>query len=359
MNKRSASEMSIGCASSGGPTPLKSRKLNSSFGNSSLSSHSSSAPHAFSFIRLPRRTSTHESSMPVLSPCTYLTISLKNKKIKSRVDSFSLEQALFFEPYEESDINVDLLKALRLADLEKLRKLMNAQENPVDLKARNQFGENMLHIACRMGLSWDVLKFLVEDAEINLNVRDRFGRSPFHNACMSSNPNFNNINYLMKKAPILTVFEDDRDKIPFDLIPQRCFDRWSRFLSEKSIFKRLCKDLSQHKSLSQNGWPSKQNTIDGLAELRAIKSDGVLHGIDSQGNSNLVSLNLKYSCSIRKRSSSFTPSNEEPWLIQQRPLSFRICISIRLPETSSNLYLRIWISSRSPDTSFYILNEYE
>ena len=252
MNKRSASEMSIGC-SSGGLTPVKSRKLNASFASSSVSSHSSSAHNAFSFITLPRKTPVHESSVPVLSPCTYLTISLKNKKIKSRVDSFNLEQALFFEPYEESEINNDLLKALRLADLEKLRSLMKSQENPVDLKARNQFGENMVHIACRMGLGLEVLIFLVEDAKIHLNVRDRFGRSPLHNACMSANPNFNNINYLMKKAPILTVFEDDRNKIPFDLIPQRCFDRWTRFLSEKNIFKRLCKALEQHEGLLQTG----------------------------------------------------------------------------------------------------------
>jgi len=253
MNKRSASEMSIACASGGCPTPLKSRKLNASFASSSVSSHSSSAPHAYSFITLPRRTTALESSVPVLSPCTYLTISLKNKKLKSRVDSFSLEQALFFEPYEESEINIDLLKALRLADLEKLRSLSKGRENPLDLKARNQFGENMLHIACRMGLSLEVLMFLVEDASIQLNVRDRFGRSPLHNACMSANPNFNNINYLMKKAPILTVFEDDRNKIPFDLIPHRCFDRWTRFLSEKNIFKRVCKDLAQHEGLLQTG----------------------------------------------------------------------------------------------------------
>merc|ERR1712238_113839 len=30
-----------------------------------------------------------------------------------------------------------------------------------DLKARNQFGENLLHLACRMGISRDVLEFLV------------------------------------------------------------------------------------------------------------------------------------------------------------------------------------------------------
>ena len=34
--------------------------------------------------------------IPVLSPCTYMTISLQNKKIQPRIDSFSIEQVLFF-----------------------------------------------------------------------------------------------------------------------------------------------------------------------------------------------------------------------------------------------------------------------
>lgn len=253
MNKRSAVEMSIGCCSGEKSTPLKTRRLNASFGSSSVSSHSSSPSNAIRFITLPRHFSTSESSVPVLSPSTYMIISLKNNKIKSRVDSFSLEQALFFEPYEEAGIHLDLLKALRGADLPKLRLLLKEKEETHDLGARNQFGENLLHIACRMGLSWDLIKFLVEDAKVHLNVRDRFGLSPLHNACMSAQPNFNNINYIMEKAPLLTVFEDDRNKVPFDLIPQRCFERWTRFLSEKSILQTLCSDLSKHKGLSTKG----------------------------------------------------------------------------------------------------------
>jgi len=181
-------------------------------------------------------------------------VSLKNKKIKSRIDSFSLEQALYFEPYEESEIDMDLLKAVREGDLEKLRSLMNGKQKDYDLEARNQSGENLVHMACRVtGISVDVLKFLVDDAKVQPNVRDRFGRTPLHNACMSAIPNFNNIDYIMKKAPKLTVFEDDKNKVPFDLIPQRCFERWTRFLSEKHILPTLCKELSEHEGLSQTG----------------------------------------------------------------------------------------------------------
>lgn len=256
MTKRSAGEMSIGCNSNeSATTALKTRKLNASFTASSVSSNSTSASlSALGFITLPRRVTVPRTSIPGLSPCTYMTVSLKNHKIKSRVDSFNLEQALYFEPYEESQIDIDLLKALRGGDLEKLRSFQDNKENKYDLEARNQFGENLTHLACRIsGLSLDVLKFLVEDAKVLLNVRDRFGRTPLHYACMSAAPNFNTVEYILKKAPKLFVFEDDKNNLPFDLIPHRCFDRWTRFLSEKKFLQSLCKELSKHQGLSQKG----------------------------------------------------------------------------------------------------------
>ena len=275
---------SIGCC----PT-TKARKLSTSFLSSSLPRQSiSPLSSSVQFIAtLPPQGSSSppeaSTSIPVLSPCTYMTISLKNKKIKPRIDSFSLEQALYFEPYQESEIRIDLLKALRGSNIEKLRSFqeensnakrgvdnddndsnnysddkprasrVNDEDRLLQLQARNQFGENLVHIACRMGLSWDVLKFLVKDAKVPLNVRDRFGRTPLHNACMSSLPNFDNIDYVIKYAPRLVLFEDDDGKIPFELIPSRCFERWTRFLSEKSVFKSLCKDLSMHEGLTQKG----------------------------------------------------------------------------------------------------------
>merc|ERR1712161_61972 len=67
-----------------------------------------------------------------------------------------------------------------------------------DLKARNQFGETLLHLACRMGISRDVLEFLVDEpANVPLNVRDKFGRTPLHNSCMSTVPNFDNIRFVI------------------------------------------------------------------------------------------------------------------------------------------------------------------
>ncbi|VEU38790.1 unnamed protein product [Pseudo-nitzschia multistriata] len=249
VKKRNARDIGVGCCTSQEDMPLKQRRLNPKSPSSSTSSISS--VKAFRFMMIPRMiTSSQESSIPVLSPCTYMSIALKNKKIKTRVDSFSLEQALYFEPYQEAEIHVDLLKALRGADLEKLRTLKDEKEKNYDLDARNQFGENLVHLACRMALSLDVLKFLVEETKIPVNVRDRFGRTPLHNACMSALPNFDNIDFLIKTAPKLAVFEDDKNKIPFELIPQRVFERWIRYFSEMNVLKKLTTELAKHEGLS-------------------------------------------------------------------------------------------------------------
>ena len=221
---------------------------------SSVSSGSSAAMSDFAFITLPQRSVAPINTVPTLSPCTYLTVSLKNKRIKSRIDSFNLEQALYFEPYEESAIDLDLLKALKGGNLESLKALKNDKEKKFDFEARNQFGENLIHMACRIStLKLEVLEYLVEDVKVPINVRDRFGRTPLHNACMAAIPNFNNVEYLMKNAPKLFVFEDDKNKLPFDLIPHRCFERWTRFLSQKKFLLTLCDELSKHEGLQVSG----------------------------------------------------------------------------------------------------------
>ena len=78
-----------------------------------------------------------------------------------------------------------------------------------------------------MGICREIIDFLIEDAQVKLNVRDKFGRTPLHNACMSSLPNFDNIEYVISREPRMIFYEDDNGNIPFDLIPQRCYERWT------------------------------------------------------------------------------------------------------------------------------------
>ncbi|KAG7368175.1 ankyrin repeat domain protein [Nitzschia inconspicua] len=173
-----------------------------------------------------------------VSPTTYLTMALKNRKIKERIDMFSLEQAIYFEPYKESEIPLPLLQVLRSNDLKRLQLVISSGNYDLE-DARNQFGENLVHLACRMGLSTKIVEYLVSERKIPLNVRDKFGRSPLHNACMSPFPDFETIAFVLEEAPKLFLFEDNSGKTPLDGVLPRNFDRWTRFMAEYGLLKRL------------------------------------------------------------------------------------------------------------------------
>jgi len=198
--------------------------------------------HQFHHVRVPqgriKRPLSPRSCPPVIKPCNYLMKLFQNKDLPNttttRIDSFSIEQALYFEPYQESaEIPTDILKALRTSNVGQLRSFLKEKKNSLK-DCRNQFGENLLHLACRMGgIAGEVISFLIQEAKVPLNVRDRFGRTPLHHACMSSHPNFDTIECVIRHVPrICLLFEDDTGNIPFDLIPSRCYEGWTRFLSE-------------------------------------------------------------------------------------------------------------------------------
>eukprot|EP00751_Fragilariopsis_kerguelensis_P014349 CAMPEP_0170775546 /NCGR_PEP_ID=MMETSP0733-20121128/10648_1 /TAXON_ID=186038 /ORGANISM="Fragilariopsis kerguelensis, Strain L26-C5" /LENGTH=274 /DNA_ID=CAMNT_0011118375 /DNA_START=62 /DNA_END=886 /DNA_ORIENTATION=- len=192
-------------------------------------------------VRVPqgrKRPLSPRSSPPVLKPCNYLMKLFHNKDLPTatttRIDSFSIEQAFYFEAYQEAEISTDILQALRSSNVEQLRSFLKDTKKNGLKECRNQFGENLLHLACRMGgISSNVIAFLVQEAKVPLNVRDRFGRTPLHHACMSSHPNFDTIDFVIRHIPrMVLLFQDDTGNIPFDLIPSRCYDGWTRFLSE-------------------------------------------------------------------------------------------------------------------------------
>mmetsp|Transcript_41017 Transcript_41017/g.47312 ORF Transcript_41017/g.47312 Transcript_41017/m.47312 type:complete len:282 (+) Transcript_41017:145-990(+) len=197
--------------------------------------------HQFHHVRVPqgrKRPLSPRSSPPVLKPCNYLMKLFHNKDLPTatttRIDSFSIEQAFYFEAYQEAEISTDILQALRSSNVEQLRSFLKDTKKNGLKECRNQFGENLLHLACRMGgISSNVIAFLVQEAKVPLNVRDRFGRTPLHHACMSFHPNFDTIAFVIRHIPrMCLLFEDDNGKIPFDLIPSRCEEGWTQFLSE-------------------------------------------------------------------------------------------------------------------------------
>jgi len=194
---------------------------------------------------------TSQSSAPsAMSPSMYLSAALRNKGIPCRVSHLSLDQALFFEPYREAQIPFPILRALRSNDWQ----LLTGMKVEVLRRQRNSFGESLMHLVCRLGLTFT--QYLIEEAKMPLNVRDKFGRSPLHNACLAAVPNFETVRLLLKHAPKLVVFEDSKGRTPFDYILARNRLKWSRFLSEDGIL-----------TLLQAALRSEQKSKEGLNDV--------------------------------------------------------------------------------------------
>ena len=113
------------------------------------------------------------------NPCTLLQYIIENAGLEYK--TFELEELnRFFLPIDESRIETysgEFIAAVRARDIDGLRKLYFKDKQ--NMNCCNRFGESVLHTACRRGGA-KVVKFLVEEAKVELRVRDDYGRTPMH-----------------------------------------------------------------------------------------------------------------------------------------------------------------------------------
>lgn len=145
----------------------------------------------------------------------------------------------FARPSDDAVESYDLIvvRAIRERNTEKLRHLLR---NGKKFDAANKFGESLIHMACRRG-DINVIKFLVEEAGVAVDVRDDFGRTPLHDACWTSKPNLDVVGLLLKKVPpTMLLVEDVRGHTPFHYARREHWPTWVAFLREHShlILKR-------------------------------------------------------------------------------------------------------------------------
>lgn len=140
--------------------------------------------------------------------------------------------ASFVKPNDKNlaSYEVATVSAVRSSNLASLRSL---REEGKSLDACNQFGESLLHMACRRG-NPDVVRFMVEEAKCNVNVRDDYGRTILHDATWTSNPNFDVMEILLKAIqPEMLLAEDVRGHTPFDYARKEHWPEWVTFLTER------------------------------------------------------------------------------------------------------------------------------
>ena len=124
----------------------------------------------------------------------------------------------------------DVLDAIRKNDLQKVKQLHKT--GVLTRNGCNKFGESLLHLACRRGLT-DIVKYLLQEVNVDVNVRDDYNRNPLHDACWTVEPEFELVDLLLRKAPHQLIMEDVRGFTPFDYIRAETNGKWLRFLWER------------------------------------------------------------------------------------------------------------------------------
>lgn len=144
----------------------------------------------------------------------------------------------FFIQFTEEHIaayDKEIVGALRARNIPLLRELHKKGKL---LQCANRYGESLVHMACRRGFI-EVLRFLVEEADVSLRVKDDFGRTPLHDACWHAEPNLEMMDYLITHEPDLLLVQDTRGHFPFTYARKNHWKQWNSFLLEKKDKLRL------------------------------------------------------------------------------------------------------------------------
>jgi Ankyrin repeats (3 copies) len=123
-------------------------------------------------------------------------------------------------PQDRAAFDMDLVQCIRDQNLPKLKELHASGHR---MSARAQFGESIIHICARRGTP-EMLRYLLEDAQVSPRVCCDYGRTPLHDACWSTDAkSLKMMQILMTACPDLFLILDKRGFMPLDYIPK---DRW-------------------------------------------------------------------------------------------------------------------------------------
>ena len=127
-------------------------------------------------------------------------------------------------------------RAIRQNDVDKLRQLHDEQEG-MPLDSCNPQGESMMHLASRLG-KVQVVKFLMEHANVSVRVRDDQGKTPLHDVCWSNKPNFDLVRYIVDQSPELLFIADYRNFTALHYVPTSCWRDWCDWIEANASWLR-------------------------------------------------------------------------------------------------------------------------
>jgi hypothetical protein len=176
----------------------------------------------------------------VINPSDYVRAAFKANGVVIEAVKFLAEGA-FIEPTQAmlDAYTPEVLNSVRLknGDIAAVKKL---HESGRLVNCCNRFNESLLHLACRRGYT-DIVRYLLEDAKVNIHIRDDYHRTPVHDACWTIEPNFDLVDLLLRIAPEHFLLEDKRGFTPFDYIRPEHTGKWLRFIWERKDLMRPLK----------------------------------------------------------------------------------------------------------------------
>lgn len=140
-----------------------------------------------------------------------------------------IEQAFQVLPKDLEAWNFEVLGAVRKGDVEQLRLL---HQQGINLQCSNQFGETLLHLACRKTLI-SVVKFFIDEVGIPVNIHDDTGRTPLHDAFWTPEPNEELIDVMLMQCPEMLLVRDKRGHSPLQYSRQAHWDTWNAYLQAR------------------------------------------------------------------------------------------------------------------------------
>lgn len=165
------------------------------------------------------------------------------------VSAFDLDPDYFLVATEEqmASYTTEILFAVQDQDIEALR---NLQEMGHSFQCCNRFGESVIHMVCRRGLT-RVVEFLLNETNVSIRIKDDYGRTPLHDAFWNKNMNTDIVEMLLKREPELLFITDKRGFTPFSYARMEHWRGWRQFLYEKRELLSVDKKSSVLKIVGQ------------------------------------------------------------------------------------------------------------
>mmetsp|Transcript_13132 Transcript_13132/g.30597 ORF Transcript_13132/g.30597 Transcript_13132/m.30597 type:complete len:231 (+) Transcript_13132:68-760(+) len=178
----------------------------------------------------PQQQQQNNKEAPV-NPEDFLLQRMRERGLKPELRHSLSQKSFFSEPSDEevASYGADVLNAVRTSDIQKLRQLKRSGR---PLKCSNEFGESLLHLACRKS-NLKVATVLIKEAGVTVRVRDDYGRTPLHDACWTVNPNFELIDLILRECPDLLWMKDKRGHTPLSYVTPDHWPAWVQFLLER------------------------------------------------------------------------------------------------------------------------------